>query len=228
VLSFAIRRLHADTGVVVTASHNPPQYNGYKAYWNDGSQVIPPHDIGIIQKVVNVKTVAQITEREARAQGLLEEIPSEIDDAYIKMVKSHLLRPELFSSTTSKATIVYTPLHGTGAIFLKRIMSELGLNVITVPEQVEPNGEFPTVAYPNPEDPAALALALELGKKVDAEVVMANDPDADRLGIAVPDRNGNFVLITGNQLGSLHLDYIALTRREKTRCRLDLQQFAPL
>ena len=217
VLSYAIRKLGADTGVVVTASHNPPQYNGYKAYWNDGSQVVPPHDSGIIEKVLKVKSVKQISKTEASSKGLLMEIGQEIDDDYVAMVKSHLLRSYLFSETGKSVNIVYSPLHGTGAMLFERIMKELGLNVLTVPEQREPDGEFPTVSYPNPEESAALAMAIELGKKTHADVVMATDPDADRLGIAVPDKTGEFVLVTGNQLGSLHLDYIALTLKELGR-----------
>ncbi|HNV18023.1 MAG TPA: phospho-sugar mutase [Rectinema sp.] len=217
VLSYAIRKLGADTGVVVTASHNPPQYNGYKAYWNDGSQVVPPHDSGIIEKVLKVKSVKQISKTEASSKGLLMEIGQEIDDDYVAMVKSHLLRSYLFSETGKSVNIVYSPLHGTGAMLFERIMKELGLNVLTVPEQREPDGEFPTVSYPNPEESAALAMAIELGKKTHADVVMATDPDADRLGIAVPDKTGEFVLVTGNQLGSLHLDYIALTLKELHR-----------
>ena len=213
-LSFAIRKLGADTGVVVTASHNPPQYNGYKAYWNDGSQVVPPHDTGIIEKVLKVQDVRLISENEARAKDLLVNIDSEIDDAYVAMVKSHLLRPELISRLGKSVNIVYTPLHGTGAMLFERIMGELGLRVLTVPEQREPDGEFPTVSYPNPEESAALAMAIALGTKTRADVVMATDPDADRLGIAVPDGAGGFRLVTGNQLGTLHLDYIILTLRE--------------
>ena len=216
-LSFAIRKLGADTGVVVTASHNPPQYNGYKAYWNDGSQVVPPHDTGIIQKVLKVRNVKLMPEAEARAKGLLVDIDRDIDEAYVAMVKSHLLRPELFSKMADSVKVVYTPLHGTGAMLFERIMKDLGLNVLTVPEQREPNGEFPTVSYPNPEEAAALSMAIELGKKTHADVVMATDPDADRLGIAVPDGSGGFTLVTGNQLGSLHLDYIALTLKELGR-----------
>lgn len=212
-LSFAIRKLSADTGVVITASHNPPQYNGFKAYWNDGSQVVPPHDEGIINKVLQVKAAKQLSELQARSTGMLVEIDKEIDDAYIAIVKSHLMRPALFSKQAA-VSIVYTPLHGTGAMLFERIMKELGLNVHTVPEQREPNGEFPTVSYPNPEESAALTMAINLGKTLRADVVMATDPDADRLGIAVPDKQGNFQLITGNQLGSLHLDYLGLTLKE--------------
>ena len=213
-LSFAVRKLGADTGVVVTASHNPPQYNGYKAYWNDGSQVVPPHDVGIIDRVQAVKAVKTIDRATAEEKGLLVTLDGGVDDAYVAMVKSKLLRPELIAKEAASVKVVYTPLHGTGAMLFERIMGELGLKVLTVPEQRQPDGEFPTVAFPNPEEPAALKLAIELGAKEKADVVMATDPDADRLGIAVPDKAGDFVLVTGNQLGALHLDYILLSRKE--------------
>ncbi len=164
-LSFAIRKLGADTGVVVTASHNPPQYNGYKAYWNDGSQVVPPHDTGIIQKVLKVRDVKLMPESEARAKGLLVNIDKDIDEAYVAMVKSHLLRPELFSKMADSVKVIYTPLHGTGAMLFERIMKDLGLNVLTVPEQREPNGEFPTVSYPNPRKRPPFPWPLSLARK---------------------------------------------------------------
>jgi phosphoglucomutase len=222
-LSFAIRRLKADTGIVVTASHNPPKYNGYKAYWGDGAQVIPPHDVGIIRMVEAVSEIKTMPKDEALAKGMIVIVDKEIDEPYAAMVKSKLLRPALIKKMAGEAKIVYTPLHGTGAFLFERIMGDLGLSVATVPEQREPDGRFPTVAFPNPEEAAALKLALELGAKLKADVVMANDPDADRLGIAVPRTgasakgtlsSGDYVLITGNQLGSLHLDYILLTRKE--------------
>ncbi len=216
-LSYAIRKLGADTGVVVTASHNPPKYNGYKAYWNDGSQVTPPHDTGIIDMVNAVSVPKLMPKDEAIAKGLLKVIDKEIDDPYVEMVKSKLLRPSLIKEMAKSVKIVYTPLHGTGALHFERIMKELGLEVVTVPEQRAPDGAFPTVAFPNPEESAALKLALELGAKVKADCVMATDPDADRLGIAVPNHAGEFVLISGNQLGSLHLDYLLLTLKELGR-----------
>ena len=216
-LSFAIRQLKADTGVVVTASHNPPKYNGYKAYWNDGSQVTPPHDVGIIERVNVVKEVRILGKEEALAKGLLAIIDKEVDEPYVAMVKSHLFRPALFKDLGRSVKLVYTPLHGTGALHFERVMKDLGLDVATVPEQREPNGEFPTVSFPNPEESAALKMALDLGAKLKADCVMATDPDADRLGIAVPGKDGQFVLITGNQLGSLHLDYILLTLKELGR-----------
>lgn len=216
-LSYAIRRLGADTGVVVTASHNPPAYNGYKAYWNDGAQVIEPHDAGIIKKVNAVESIRSMTKEEALAKGLLAIIDREVDEPYVEMVKSRLYRPALFKSMASDVKVVYTPLHGTGAMHFERVMGDLGLSVVTVPEQRAPDGDFPTVSFPNPEEAAALKLALELGAKVKADVVMATDPDADRLGIAVPDGSGGFALISGNQLGALHADYILLSLRELGR-----------
>lgn len=213
-LSFAIRKMGADTGIVVTASHNPPAYNGYKAYWNDGAQVIEPHDVGIIAKVNAVEAIRSMTKEQALSKGLLRMIDREIDEPYVAMVKSKLHRPALFKAMASDVKVVYTPLHGTGAMHFERVMGDLGLSVVTVPEQRAPDGDFPTVAYPNPEEAAALKLALELGAKVKADVVMATDPDADRLGIAVPDGAGGYSLISGNQLGALHLDYILLSLKE--------------
>lgn len=216
-LSFAIRTLKADTGIVVTASHNPPAYNGYKAYWGDGAQVIAPHDSGIIERVNSVGEARTMDKAEALKSGLLQVIDREVDEPYVAMVKSKLLRPELIRKMAGSVKIVYTPLHGTGALHFERVMKDLGLEVITVPEQREPDGEFPTVAFPNPEEAAALKMALDLGREVKADVVMATDPDADRLGIAVPDGKGGFALITGNQLGSLLADYVLLSRKETGR-----------
>jgi phosphoglucomutase len=213
-LSFAIRCLGADTGIVVTASHNPSQYNGYKAYWNDGSQVIAPHDTGIIQEVNSVTEIKEITRIEAFTQGLLELIDAKMDEPYQAMIRSRLFRPDLIKAKAVEVKIVYTPLHGTGAMHVETVLGGLGLKVITVPEQREGNGDFPTVSFPNPEEAAALELALKLGKEAGADVVMATDPDADRLGIAVPDRKGGFALVTGNQLGTLLADYIFLSLKE--------------
>jgi len=170
--------------------------------------------VGIIERVNKVSSVKLMDRAEALKKGLLVIIDKEIDDAYVAMVKSKLLRPELIKEMAKSVKLVYTPLHGTGALNFERVMRELGLEVTTVPEQREPDGEFPTVSYPNPEEAAALKMALDLGAKVKADCVMATDPDADRLGIAVPDKEGKFVLITGNQLGCLHLDYLLLTRKE--------------
>jgi phosphoglucomutase len=204
---------------VVTASHNPPQYNGYKAYWNDGAQVIPPHDEGIIREVNSVAALREITREEALSRGLLELIDRRIDEPYLAMVRNRLFRPGLIKARASEVKIVYTPLHGTGAPPVEATLGGLGLEVITVPEQREGNGDFPTVSFPNPEEAAALEMALKLGSQVGADVVMATDPDADRLGIAVPakpeasGRHG-FALLTGNQLGTLLADYIFLSLQE--------------
>ncbi|MDR2394836.1 MAG: phospho-sugar mutase [Treponema sp.] len=213
-LSFAIRHLGCDTGIVITASHNPAQYNGYKAYWNDGSQVIAPHDTGIIAEVNQVTVIKEMGKTEALTQGLLQIIDTEIDEPYQAMVQSHLLRPALIKEKAAQVKVVYTPLHGTGAMHVESVLGTLGLQVITVPEQREGNGDFPTVAFPNPEEAPALELALKLGKQMGADVVMATDPDADRLGIAVPNRTGDFTLVTGNQLGTLLADYLFLSLKE--------------
>ena len=216
-LSYAIRTLGCDTGVVVTASHNPPQYNGYKAYWNDGSQVIEPHDQGIIDEVNSVTQVKTISKEEAIKSGSLILIDKEIDEKYWAMVKSQLFRPDLIKEKAGEVKIVYTPLHGTGAMHVEKVLGDLGLTVITVPEQREPDGNFSTVEKPNPEEAPALKMALELAKKEKADVVMATDPDADRFGGAVPDAAGNYVLITGNQMGALLCDYILTSRKELGR-----------
>jgi phosphoglucomutase len=214
-LSFAIRELGADTGIVVTASHNPPQYNGYKAYWNDGSQVIEPHDTGIIDEVNAVSAIKEIDRQTALNRGLLKIIDKEIDEPFQRMVRSHIFRPELFKQKAGDVRIVYTPLHGTGALHVEAVLGSLGLKVLTVPEQRDGNGDFPTVAFPNPEEAAALEMAIALGRKEKASLVMATDPDADRFGIAVPARSGDdFVLVTGNQLGALMADYVLLSLKE--------------
>lgn len=213
-LSFAIRELGCQTGVVVTASHNPPKYNGYKAYWEDGAQVVEPHDIGIIDEVNAVTTVKTISKEDALKSGKLELIDSVIDNKFWQMIKTQLFRPELIKEKAKEVKIVYTPLHGTGAMHVEKVLGDLGLEVMTVPEQKEGNGDFPTVEKPNPEEAPALKMAVELAKKVKADVVMATDPDADRFGTAFPDKDGNFVLVTGNQMGALLTDYILLSRKE--------------
>lgn len=222
-LSFAIRKLGCDTGIVVTASHNPPQYNGYKAYWGDGAQVIEPHDVGIIAEVETVSEIKSLSKADALSRGLLVMIDKEIDEPYADMVRSRLFRPALIKEKAKEVKIVYTPLHGTGARHVEGVLGSLGLEVLTVPEQRDPDGGFPTVSFPNPEEAAALKMALELGAEVGADVVMATDPDADRLGIAVPngkkDESGSpaFTLVTGNQLGTLLADYIFLSLKELGR-----------
>ena len=213
-LSFAVRKLGAATGIVVTASHNPAQYNGYKVYWNDGSQVVPPHDKGIIAEVRGVSGEIRTLDRDdAMRKGLLVYVDREIDDAFAAAVRGASLRPELIRQRGKDLKIVYTPLHGTGAVMVERVLGELGIRVLTVPEQREPDGDFPTVEFPNPEEASALKLAVELGRREHADIVMGTDPDADRIGIAVPD-GGDFKLITGNQLGVLLADYLFATHRE--------------
>ncbi len=215
VLSYAVRYKSACAGVMVTASHNPAAYNGYKVYWSDGAQVVPPHDIGIIGEVRKVKgSVPAISFDEAVEKGLITMIDDEIDNSYRDMVVGQSLNPALVKERGSGLKVIYTPLHGTGLVPVETVLSELGIRIITVPEQREPDGNFPTVEFPNPEIAPALKLALELAAKENADLVMATDPDADRLGIAVP-VNGEWVLITGNQLGALLADYIFRTRKEQ-------------
>lgn len=213
-LSFAIRYFKADTGVVVTASHNPKIYNGYKAYWNDGAQVTEPHDTGIIEEVNKVQSVKTISKEEAINSGKLVSIDSEVDEKYWQMCKAQLFRPELIKEYASNVNVVYTPLHGTGAMHVEKVLGDLGLHVNTVPEQRNPDGNFPTVEKPNPEEKPAMKMAVELGKKENADCVMATDPDSDRFGTAFPDKNGEFVLLSGNQMGALLMEYIFLSRKE--------------
>jgi phosphoglucomutase len=211
-LSFAVRRFKATAGIVITASHNPAEYNGYKAYWNDGGQVLPPHDTGIIVEARAVKgQVPELTKEDAVSNGLLVMVDAEIDGPFIAMVKAQCLQPALVKERGKNCTVVYTPLNGTGAMPVARALGELGIRVIVVPEQEKPDGNFPTVKFPNPEEASAMKLALDLGKKQRADLVIGTDPDADRIGIAAPEGNA-FRLITGNEFGALLLDYILSTR----------------
>lgn len=214
MLSYAVRELGCTTGIVMTASHNPAEYNGYKVYWNDGAQVTPPHDNGIIEEVRKVTTdIKTMSKEEAIAQGLLVMIDKEIDDPYYEMVEKEALRPDLIKEKAKDLKVVFTPLHGTGTVAIETLFNRLGMPITTVPEQREPDGDFPTVPFPNPEEASAMALSLALAKKVKADLVIGTDPDADRIGIAVP--NGDeYILINGNQLGSLLADYIFRTRKE--------------
>ncbi len=215
VLSYAVRKLNCDTGVVITASHNPPEYNGYKVYWSDGGQIVPPQDEGIISEVRNVgDDIPSMSKKEALAKGLLSEIDTEIDEPYFEMVQGYVTRREIIKDLGPSVKIVYTPLHGTGAMPVERVFKDLGIPLITVPEQREPDGDFPTVKSPNPEEPSAMEMALDLGRKERADLVIGTDPDSDRIGIAVPDGE-DFVLINGNQLGALLCDYILRTRVEQ-------------
>lgn len=220
-LSFAIRYFKADTGVVVTASHNPKMYNGYKAYWNDGAQVIEPHDVGIVEEVNKVTEVKTISKEEAIKSGKLVLIDSEVDEKYWEMCKAQLFRPSLIKEYAKNVNVVYTPLHGTGAMHVEKVLGDLGLAVTTVPEQRNPDGNFPTVEKPNPEEKPALKMAVELGTKTKADCVMATDPDSDRFGTAFPDKDGKFVLLSGNQMGALLMDYVFLTRKEQNNLPKD-------
>jgi phosphoglucomutase len=213
-LSFAVRLLKATAGIVITASHNPPEYNGYKAYWSDGGQVLPPHDSGIIKEARAITgRVAEMTRDEAIKKGLLVMIDEEVDGPFIDMVKRQCLRPALVKERGKKLTVVYTPLHGAGAMPVSRALSGLGISVIFVPEQEKPDGRFPTVKFPNPEEASAMQLALDLGRAKKADLIVGTDPDADRIGIAAPEAV-DFRLINGNELGALLCDYILSTRRE--------------
>ncbi|QEN03226.1 phospho-sugar mutase [Thiospirochaeta perfilievii] len=213
-LSYAVRALKTTTGIVVTASHNPSEYNGYKVYWDDGAQVTPPHDTGIIEEVNKVTTdIKTITKEDAIKQGLLIMIDKEIDEPYFEMVQNESLRPELIKEKAKDLKVVFTPLHGTGTFAIETLFNRLGLPITTVKEQRDPDGNFPTVPFPNPEEASAMALALDLAKKERANLVIGTDPDADRIGIAVPDGD-DYVLITGNQLGALLADYIFRTKKE--------------
>lgn len=218
-LSFSVRYLHATAGIMITASHNPPEYNGYKVYWSDGAQIVPPIDKGIIDEVLSIKDfslIKTLNKNEAIEAGLLNYVGEEIDDAFINALKSSCLNPEIIKKEAKNVKIVYTPLHGAGNLPVQRILKELGFeNVYVVPEQEKPDGDFPTVSYPNPEDPKAFELALKLAKEVDADVVLATDPDADRLGVFSKMSNGEYVSYTGNMSALLICEYELSQKKEK-------------
>ncbi len=218
-LSFAIRQYHTTAGVVITASHNPPQYNGYKAYWSDGAQLVPPYDELVIEEVNKIEDYADIKrigEEEAKAKGLLQIIGKETDDAYIAALKKLVLDKDVIKKMAKDIRIVYTPFHGTGNVPVRRMLKELGFTQVwVVPEQEEPDGDFTTLDYPNPEDPKAFTLALALAKKVDADIVLATDPDADRLGVYAKDTaTGEYMTFTGNMSGLLICEYELSRKRE--------------
>ena len=217
-LSFALRTLKCISGIVITASHNPPEYNGYKAYWEDGAQVAAPRDKEIIdevKKVTNYHEVKTMDKEEAIKAGLYQVIGKEIDDAYMEELKKQIIHPEIIKEVADDIRIVYSPFHGTGNVPVRRILSELGFkHVYVVPEQELPDPDFTTLEYPNPEDPKAFTLALALAKEKNADIVLATDPDADRLGIYALDKNtGEYVPFTGNMSGMLIAEYIL---RERT------------
>ena len=218
-LSFSVRYLNATAGIMITASHNPPEYNGYKVYWSDGAQIVPPIDKGIIDEVLSIEDfslIKTINKNGAIEAGLLNYVGEEIDDAFINALKSSCLNPEIIKKEAKNVKIVYTPLHGAGNLPVQRILKELGFeNVYVVPEQEKPDGDFPTVSYPNPEDPKAFELALKLAKEVDADVVLATDPDADRLGVFSKMNNGEYVSYTGNMSALLICEYELSQKKEK-------------
>ncbi len=219
-LSFAVRKLGCISGIMITASHNPPKYNGYKVYWEDGAQITAPKDKQIINEVNSVtkyEDIKTIEKETAISKGLYNVIGKEIDDEYIEELKKLVLNKEIIKEEGKKLKIVYTPLHGTGNIPVRRILKELGFeNVYVVPEQEKPDGNFPTVEYPNPEDKKAFKLALELAQKVEADVVLATDPDADRLGVYAKDSKTNtYMGFTGNMSAMLIAEYLLSQRKER-------------
>ena len=217
-LSFAVRELGALSGIVVTASHNPPEYNGYKVYWDDGAQVVAPHDKSIIEevnKIENLSEIKLVDEEEAKKAGLLNIIGKEIDDKFIAAVKKMVIKQENIDKVADTFKMVYTPLHGTGNRPVQRILKEVGFkNVEVVKEQEQPDGNFPTVGYPNPESPAVFELGIKLAEKTGAKLVLANDPDADRIGTAVKTKAGEWIYPNGNQIGILLTEYILKNKKD--------------
>ena len=217
-ISFAVRELGCTAGIVLTASHNPAEYNGYKVSWSDGGQIVAPHDKLIIEEVKKASDISIMDEAEALAEGLLKYIDKEVDDPYMQMVSDCFIRKDLIKEKGKDLKIVYTPLHGAGRIPVEQALSEAGIDVITVPEQAEPDGNFPTVEFPNPEEASAMKMSVDLAVKEKADLVMGTDPDSDRIGIAVPAGKGDeYVLINGNQLGSMLAHYILSSLSEKGR-----------
>ena len=219
-LSFAVKYLKAAAGIMITASHNPPEYNGYKVYWDDGAQIVAPKDKLIIEEVKNVKNyeeIKTIKKEEAINKKVYNVIGEEVDKAYIEELKKLVLNADIIKKMQKDLKIVYTPLHGTGNKPVRRVLKELGFeNVIIVPEQEKPNGDFPTVEYPNPEDKKSFKLALNLAEKENADIVLATDPDADRLGVYAKDtKTGKYMPFTGNMSGLLIAEYILSQRKQK-------------
>ena len=219
-LSFAVRELKCIAGINITASHNPPEYNGYKVYWEDGAHITPPHDGGImaeVKAVTDYNNVKTMDKADAQAQGLYEVIGAAIDDKYMEELKKQVIHWDSIKEAQKDIKIVYTPLHGTGNIPARRVLKEIGFeNVYVVPEQELPDGNFPTVSYPNPEAAEAFDLALKLAKEKDADLVLATDPDADRLGVYVKDsKTGEYITLTGNMSGCLLADYVISQTKEK-------------
>lgn len=225
-LSFAVRELGCIAGINVTASHNPPEYNGYKVYWEDGAQFTPPHDKGVTEEVLAIEdlsTVKTMSAEDAMAAGLYVVIGKEIDDKYIANVKAQVVNQDAIDKMQDSIKIVYTPLHGTGNLPVRRVLKEIGFeHVYVVPEQELPDGNFPTVSYPNPEAEEAFALGLKLAKEKDADLVLATDPDADRLGVYVKDtKSGQYISLTGNMSGSLLCEYVLSQKKAQNAIPAD-------
>ncbi|MCX6265518.1 MAG: phospho-sugar mutase [Bacteroidetes bacterium] len=212
-LSFAIRQLHCKAGVVCTASHNPKEYNGYKAYWNDGGQLVPPHDVNVINEVEAIQSISEV--KFSGGEHLIQLIGKEMDEAYLQMVKSLSVYPEVIQQQ-SDLKIVYTPIHGTGIKLVPDVLKLYGFNQVTiVEEQATPDGNFPTVHYPNPEESETMQMGLEKAKEMDADILLGTDPDADRVGIGVKDNHGNWILMNGNQTAVLAFSYLMEARKAK-------------
>jgi phosphoglucomutase len=212
-LSFAIRELGCQGGVVCTASHNPKEYNGYKAYWNDGSQLVAPHDKNVMKEVEKIEGISQV--KWTGGEHLISSLGKQMDERYTQMVKSLSVYPEIVARYQD-LKIVYTPIHGSGIRLVPKVLKEFGFtNIHLVKEQEEPNGNFPTVAYPNPEESEAMHLGLNLAQQIDADILCGTDPDADRLAIGVKDTAGNWVLLNGNQTAVLAFNYLLEARKEK-------------
>lgn len=220
-LSFAIRRLSCKSGVVITASHNPKEYNGYKAYWDDGAQLIPPHDKNVISEVNKITSIDDVKFEENPV--LIEPVGKDLDEAYLDQIHSLSLSPDAIKAA-SNLKIVFSPIHGTGITLVPAVLGKFGFkNISVVEEQAQPDGNFPTVVYPNPEEAEAMSLALRKAEEIDADLIMATDPDSDRVGIAVKNDTGKFQLLNGNQTGSLLLYY--LLRKWKENNKLDGNQY---
>jgi phosphoglucomutase len=212
-LSFAIRQLHCKAGVVCTASHNPKEYNGYKAYWNDGGQLVPPHDVNVIKEVEAIQSISEV--KFSGGEHLIQLIGKEMDQAYLQMVKSLSVYPEVIA-LQADLKIVYTPIHGTGIQLVPDVLKLYGFNQVTiVEEQATPDGNFPTVHYPNPEESETMQMGLQKAKELDADILLGTDPDADRVGIGVKDNHGNWILMNGNQTAVLAFSYLMEARKAK-------------
>jgi phosphoglucomutase len=220
-LSFAVRTFKAAAGIVVTASHNPPEYNGYKVYWSDGAQIVSPMAEELLAEVNSITDFTKIKRMDrgaAEQQGLLELIGEEIDGLYVQRVKGLSLNPQLGKEMGKSLSLIYTPLHGTGNLLVRRVLSELGYeNVTVVAEQELPDGDFPTVKSPNPEEHEAFSMAIKLGKEKNADLIIGTDPDCDRIGAVVKNKQGEYAVLTGNQTGALLIDYMLHALKEKNK-----------